>query len=249
MPVHDWTRVPAGTFHDFHTTWIPLLKDVLNERVLPSGYYAMAEQVAGIIPDVLTLQAIDEEPESDDEFSAGGGTALIAGPPRTSVTARLERERLIYAARANHLVIRHQSHDRVVAIVEVVSPGNKSSKAALETFVNKATNALTEGVHLLVIDLNPPTRRDPSGLHGAIWEALGGDDYQAPPGKPLTLASYCTYGPAAPIEAFVEPLAIGDELPPMPLFLAPGRHVRVPLEPSYMMAVSKIPHRARRPLE
>ena len=22
MPTHDWTRVSAGTFHDFHCTWI-----------------------------------------------------------------------------------------------------------------------------------------------------------------------------------------------------------------------------------
>lgn len=22
MPIHDWTRVSAGTFHDFHVAWI-----------------------------------------------------------------------------------------------------------------------------------------------------------------------------------------------------------------------------------
>ena len=38
-------------------------------------------------------------------------------------------------------------------------------------------------------------------------------------------------------------------LPPMPLFLAPGQHVKMPLEASYMAAVSKIPQRARKPLE
>lgn len=26
MGVHDWTRVDAGTFHDFHTCWIAHLK-------------------------------------------------------------------------------------------------------------------------------------------------------------------------------------------------------------------------------
>jgi hypothetical protein len=23
MPIHDWTRVDAGIFHDFHQSWVP----------------------------------------------------------------------------------------------------------------------------------------------------------------------------------------------------------------------------------
>ncbi len=253
MTVHDWTRVPDGTFHHFHVTWIPLLSDVLNQGILPPGYYAMAEQVAGIIPDVLTLQAIDETIEGEGSLqaeSAGSGAAtLVATPPQATITARLE-ERAIYAAKANHLVIRHQSNDRVVAILEIVSPGNKSSQKALDQFLQKAAAALWEGVHLLVIDLIAPTPRDPEGIHGAIWHELGGEtEYHRPRNKPLTAASYSAFTGEAPIEAFVEPIAVGDVLPTMPLFLARGRHVRVPLEPSYMEAVSKIPARARKPLE
>jgi hypothetical protein len=30
MPLHDWTRVEAGVFHDFHATWIPEIKKRLN---------------------------------------------------------------------------------------------------------------------------------------------------------------------------------------------------------------------------
>jgi hypothetical protein len=41
MPVHDWSRVSAGVFHDFHNTWIVELKNALNGGVLPCGYYAM----------------------------------------------------------------------------------------------------------------------------------------------------------------------------------------------------------------
>jgi hypothetical protein len=98
--------------------------------------------------------------------------------------------------------------------------------------------------------LLPPTPSDPEGIHGLVWESLSGkDDYRRPPNKPLTLASYSAWWLDTPIEAFVEPLAIGDALPPMPLFLAAGSYVMVPLEASYMQAVSKIPQRARKPLE
>jgi len=58
MPVHAWTRVTAGTFHDFHTAWITELRNALNGGVLPEGYYALGEQRAGdVSPDVLTLHA------------------------------------------------------------------------------------------------------------------------------------------------------------------------------------------------
>jgi hypothetical protein len=56
MPVHDWTLVDAGTFHDFHNGWLIHLKETLNGGLLPSGYYAMSEQHAGqFITDMLTL--------------------------------------------------------------------------------------------------------------------------------------------------------------------------------------------------
>src|SRR5437588_691481 len=46
MTLHDWTRVNAGIFHDFHTAWIIHLKETLKD-LLPPGYYALAEQHLG----------------------------------------------------------------------------------------------------------------------------------------------------------------------------------------------------------
>ena len=248
MPIHDWTRVPDGTFHDFHVSWIPKIKAALNHGVLPKGYYAMAEQVAGgIVPDVLTLQAMDHE-ESDEEYPSpsgeDGGTAVAVRPPKLSVRAKLEQS--IYARKANRLVIRHQSSDRVVALVEVVSAGNKASQRDFDAFVDKAAAAIYDGIHLSLVDLHPPTARDPQGIHGAIWSALGDGSYVAPPGKPLTLAAYVG---SPEFSAYVEPLAVGQVLPAMPVFLTSTRYVELPLEDSYLAAVAEIPDRARTPLE
>src|SRR4051794_39558080 len=56
MPVHDWTRVEAGVFHDFHNCWLADLRNRLNGSILPEGHYAMTEQHAGAsIADILTL--------------------------------------------------------------------------------------------------------------------------------------------------------------------------------------------------
>ena len=105
--------------------------------------------------------------------------------------------------------------------------------------------ALRQGVHLVIVDLFPPTRRDPQGIHGALAAEFH-DDYTAPPDKPLTLASYSAGPPAV---AYVEPTAVGTLLAEMPLFLEPDEYVNVPLEATYQEAWRGVPQRWRAVLE
>ena len=53
----------------------------------------------------------------------------------------------------------------------------------------------------------------------------------------------------AVVRAFVEPVAVGDSLIDMPLYLEPGRHVAVPLEETYRLAFESVPRRWRTVLE
>ena len=235
MPVHDWTRVDAGIFHDFHHTWITEIKRALNRGLLPAEYYALAEQIAGGLgPDVLTLQrpAVGPPPPGDPT----GGVALAASPPR--VWHRLRAEPDLYAAKAKAVVIRHKSHHQVIAIVEIVSPGNKNSRHGLRALVDKAVEMLRAGVHLLILDLFPPGPRDPQGIHKAIWDEFIDNEFVLPEDRRLTLAAY-SGGPFP--ETFVEPTAVGLHLPEMPLFLSPEVYVPVPLEATYEAAWSDVP--------
>lgn len=235
MPVHNWKRVEAGLFHHFHQQWIAELCARLNSRSLPRGYYAMIEQSAGhAIPDVLTFERLS--PESGDD---SGGLAVAAAPPQTRFVMSAETE--IYAAKANRIAIRHPLGD-VVAVLEIVSPGNKDSRHSLRAFVEKSLGLLKQGIHLLIVDLLPPTKRDPNGIHGAIWGEIQDDPFALPPDKPLTLVSYA----AGPIKtAYVEPIAVGDALLDMPLFLGSQVHIPVPLESTYQHAWSLCPEPMR----
>jgi hypothetical protein len=133
-----------------------------------------------------------------------------------------------------------------VALVEVVSPGNKASRNALRKFVEKAAEAISRGYHLLVLDLFPPTPRDPRGIHGAIWSELTGGGFEPPADARLTLVAYDA---GVPTTAYVEPVAVGDAMPDMPLFLEPGEYVPVPLEATYQAAWRGVPRRWRDVLE
>jgi hypothetical protein len=237
MPIHDWTRVDAGIFHDFHHEWISTIKRALNGGLLPPGHYALAEQIAGgLAPDVLTLQAPANGPPAPVPGGSTGAIALATAVPKVYFHTRTAID--YYAAKAKAVVIRHVSEHRIIAVIEVVSPGNKASRHGLRTFIEKALELLRGGVHLLVADLFPPTRRDPQGIHRALWDELTENDFTLPSDRPLTMASYIG-GPNP--EAFVEPAAVGRPLPEMPLFLAPDEYIQVPLEATYQSAFEAVP--------
>lgn len=242
MPVHDWTRVDAGIVHAFHLSWLARLQDTLNDGILPQGYYALAEQHAGrMIPDLLTLQIGDAPrqapapgtPPSTDT----GGLAVADAPPRVRHTHSVE---VSAKGRRRSLAIRHVSGHRLVALLEIISPANKDRAAGVAEFVTNILTALEYGVHVLFVDLFPPGRHDPHGMHNEILQRLEEPDnpFECSADELLTLASYM----AAPvIDMFVEQVACGAALPEMPLFFVPGHYVYVPLESTYCQANHSMP--------
>jgi hypothetical protein len=241
MPVHDWTRVDAGLFHDFHQRWTAALSNALNAGGLPPDYFALVEQrIRGPIPDVLTLKL---SPGAAGPSNGTIGLAVATAPPRTRLVRRHEAD--IYAGKANRITVRHR-HGDVVAVVEIVSPGNKASRSEFRSFVEKSADLIRQGIHLLVIDLFPPGPRDPQGIPKAIWDEFQEEDFELPPDRPLTLAAYDA-GP--PRVAYVESVAVGDMLPAMPLFLKPEFYVPAPLEETYQATWAVSPTVLRRLLE
>ena len=244
MPVHDWTRVEAGIFHDFHVAWIPEIRKALNGGVLPQGFYALAEQHAGrSIADVLTLHASPApgaHQASLEPWSlppASGGTAVVEAPPRVRRRETVEGTLL---SRQRTLAIRHVSGHRLVAVLEILSPANKDRQRTVEDFAAKAFDTLNAHVHLLMVDLFPPGPNDPQGMHGVIRQHLGQvvEPYDLPADAPLTMASYAA---GTNVEVYLEHFTVGAVLPEMPLFLTSERYVNVPLESTYQEAYRGMP--------
>jgi hypothetical protein len=238
MPIHDWTRVRPNRFHDFHQKWTVAICNALNGGLLPPGYFAMVEQrTRGPEPDVITLEL------TPPPGPPTGGLAVDVQPPQARFVTRSEAAG--YARKANRITIRHPDGD-VVAVLETVSPGYKDSRHALRAFTRKAVDFLQAGVHLLIVDLFPPGRRDPQGIHKAIWDRLHDEPFALPADKHLTVVSYAA---GAETVAYVEPVAVGDVLPEMPLFLTADCYVPCPLEAPYRTAWEQFPAPLRGPLE
>jgi hypothetical protein len=216
MPIHDWTRVTAGTWHDMHLSWISSLQIALNNGILSDEFYAQAQY------------AIDP---ADSDQQSGDST---------------QTEMAYYIAKRRTLTIRNASHDRIVALIQLVSPGNKSNQHDFASFVDKAVECLSRGYHLLLVDLFPPTSRDPNGIHGAIWNEIGSQPYTRPAEEPLTLVAYSA---GQPTTAYIEPVVVGREMIEMPLFLKPEMYVNVLLEETYQAAYQGMPRKWKAVLE
>src|SRR5262245_269301 len=137
MPIHDWTRVDAGLFHAFHQTWTITLCNALNAGGLPPGYFALAEQpVRGPLLDFL---ALDLPPNSAEPSSGSVGLVIAVAAPQTRVVMRAEADQ--YTGKANCITVR-QSYGQAVAVIEIVSPGNKGSWASFRPFIEKLTDLI-----------------------------------------------------------------------------------------------------------
>ena len=225
MPIHDWSHVPPGLFHHFHQDWSIEIARALNRGRLPEGLSALVEQRSG--PRESDILAIESARQAGRLGPDRKGGVVTEDPPVARIVRRTTKE--LYSGRANRVVVRHHL-GRIVAVIEIVSPGNKDSRSALRDFVEKTVDFLRAGIHVLIVDLFPPTPRDPFGLHKAVWDEFEEEDFQLPEAQDRILVSYQTGGQRV---AYVEPVAVGDELPDMPLFLDGDLHVMVPLESTY----------------
>ena len=85
MPVHNWSRVAAGIFHDFHHEWISAIKRCLNHGLLPADYYALAERIPPSPRDPQGIHRAIWDELLDNDFTLPPGrpltlAAYIGGP-------------------------------------------------------------------------------------------------------------------------------------------------------------------------
>jgi hypothetical protein len=217
MPLHDWTRVDDGLFHQQQLGWAVHLSDWLNHHLEPTRYYAPLENGHRLRGKHDPVEIVRASPVAE-----------------------------CYFRKRQAIGIRRVSDGEYAALVEIVSPGVKSSADRFSRFIRKVSAALSREIHVLLIDPFPPTARDPQGLHSAIWSCVTKQPFTLPKDEPLTLASYVV---GKEMMSFVEPIAVGDVLPDMPLFLTPDVYVNVPLESTYQAAWQGFPKPLRGLLE
>lgn len=135
-------------WQDLHSRLINAISDQLQPQLLPNYYANIGERLYvedvrhSLYPDLTILKS----PSSASTPRAGGTMTLVADEPTIFVFNLQHRE--------PYLEIRAASTHEVVAVMEVISPANKSSSSrGREEYRAKQDRVLSSQAHLVEIDL------------------------------------------------------------------------------------------------
>jgi hypothetical protein len=233
MPLRDHFRPPttkSGSWESLHGMWPAVFVQQLRKQ-LPLGFVSAPRVHLGpyFEIDIAAFEKDDSPPRR-----AGGGTATLAAPKptwavETDVPEEYEYEVRIYNA---------EEERQLVATIEIVSPANKDRPDNRRAFVGKCAALLRKGVAVSIVDVVTPRL---ANLHAEVMAFIGHPDPTLGPEPPAIYASSCRWTPnpegtRATLQAWSQPLAVGQPLPALPLWLADDVSVLFDLEGSYEKA-------------
>ncbi len=234
MPLRDHFRPPLSprrSWDGLHGGWPMMIVMELGRR-LPGGYFAAPQVHLGssFEVDVATFEGGEDDRPGEGEQDEGGVAVAVWAPPRPTLTIETDLGDLDeYEIR----VFDEAQGRRLVAAVEIVSPANKDRPEHRRAFVAKCAALLQERVCVAIVDV--VTTRS-ANLYGELMEFLGLADPSLGGGPPDLYAVACRFtmeGEAGRLETWSHPLALGQTLPILPLWIAPDLAVPLELEPSY----------------
>jgi hypothetical protein len=234
MPLLDHFHAPLAPqrhWESFHVNWAGAMADVLNEQLLPEGFFA--EEHAHLGPRIEIDMATFAEP-----LPASGANGATATAPVRIWTAPPAAYALpaAFPDRFEVLVFDSEAGATLVAAIELVSPANKDRAAHRRAFAVKCASYLCQGVSLIVVDIVTNRR---ANLHNEMIGLLGHDEIFAQPAEVgLYAVAYrpLVRGSAEEIDVWPTALAVGAALPVLPLALNAEICLPLDLEATYTAA-------------
>ena len=235
MPLRDHFHPPwseQNPWEGFHSAWVNTMVRQLNGAVLSRRFRAVPQVHLGpfVETDVATFeqdQPSSQPPSHHEEPTNGGGTAIWA-PPAALQSLEVEfPAQDVFEVR----IFDDRRGMRLVAVVELVSPGNKDRAENRQAFIAKCAAYLQEQVGVVIVDV--VTSRH-ANMHQELLEMFSLPEAGSALSD-LYAVSYRNRREKAKwrLETWPAPLAIGSALPTMPLWLAGNLAVPLDLEKSY----------------
>jgi hypothetical protein len=188
---------------DFHQTFIPAVRAALTPQVVPNYFVQVQEHLyLREVPEderrLLGMSDVNLARRPAPEATDSGTTAAVLTAPAEVTVPELVKERLSY------LEVFDRKDNRVVSVIELLSPSNKYAGNDRESFLTKRREVLTSGASYVELDL----------LRGG-------------PRLPMRDLPTCDYyalvsRPAKRPKAEIWPVRLRETLPPIPIPLGPG---------------------------
>lgn len=239
MPLLDHFHPPLSAerrWESFHSNWATKLADALTERWLPPNY--IAEEHAHFGPSVEIDVATFERETS--ATTAGGSAVAATAEPK--VWSPPDADGVLPSVFPETFEVRVLSTDtgpKLVAAIELVSPGNKDRPAERRAFAVKCASHLYQGIGVIVVDIVANRR---ANMHNEILRVMeAGDVLLLPPEAYLYAVAYrpLRRGPHDDIDIWRVPLEVGQSLPVLPLGLRADLVIPVDFETTYADACQR----------
>jgi hypothetical protein len=235
MPLRDHFRPPVEDKHswdELHGGWPMVIVQQLFP-ILPEGYVAApgVHLGAAFEIDVSTYQRDEPEPRERPGEGDGGVAVATWAPPKPTLTLETELpDQDEYEVRVYD--VRHGR--RLVAAIEIVSPANKDRPESRRAFVAKVATLLQRDVSVSVVDL--VTIRQ-FNLYADLLELIGRSDpilgAEPPELYAVTARGRKRVRKRPMLDTWFYPMALGQPLPTLPIWLDVDLGVFLDLETSY----------------
>jgi hypothetical protein len=163
MPLLDHFHPPLAPrrhWESFHVNWAWAIADDLNESLLPEGYFAEEHAQLGPMVEIDVATFTDPGPSAP----GSGGTATL--PPRAwAPPAPAMVVPAAFPDAFEVLVFESEGGARLVAAIELISPGTKNRDAHRRAFAVKCASYPYRGISVIVIDIVTSRR---ANLHNEI---------------------------------------------------------------------------------
>ncbi len=187
-------------WHDFHERAIPLMAEMLGAQVLPRYFVRIDKRIYVREPD--EREAVYLGRADVAVVQGAGGSSVAVAEPRIVGLPVMQPE--VDDERVSFLEIVEREEQRVVTVIELVSPSNKVYGKTREQYLSKQAALLQSESHFVEIDLLRGGPRLP-------WKSIRPCDY-------CVVVSRVERRPGA--ELF--PIGLREPLPTIPVPLHTG---------------------------
>jgi Protein of unknown function (DUF4058) len=236
MPLLDHFHPPLSTerrWESFHSSWATRIADALTERWLPPNY--IAEENVHLGPSVEIDVGTFEQGTTTTAAEGNGGVAT-AGPKVWTPPAADGELPAVFPDTFEIRVLGTDTGPKLVAAIELISPGNKDRGSERRAFAIKCASYLYQGISVIIVDIVTNRR---ANLHNEILELMNGaENLRLSPELSLYAVAYrpLRRDKEEVISVWRSPLALGKSLPTLPLGLGTDLAIAVDFEETYAEA-------------
>ncbi len=152
----------AAYWSGFHAKLIVAISASIT-RALPAGYYADVEQHVWLQDEDFDVRETFGYPDAFVAGHSNTGAVAVAAEKSVSVSTEVTLAKTPRKSQQKFVKIVDQPGNRVITVIELLSPSNKHNGPDREQYIIKRNQCLASGTHFVEIDLLRDGDRMPLG--------------------------------------------------------------------------------------